>query len=110
MALLFFRWIFSVSKLPDAIESIMSTIVYLLFFGFIIRYAIPLLKSKPKMKYQGRSNDHGSAHWASYPDFLKANNPDGGNLGLVLGVSGILRPKPGHLITVAAPVQVKVHV
>lgn len=101
LALLFFRWIFSVSKLPDAIESIMSTIVYLLFFGFIIRYAIPLLKSKPKIQYQGRSTDHGSAQWASYPDFLRANNPDGGNLGLVLGVSGILRPKPGHLITVA---------
>ena len=75
--------------------------MYLLFFGFIIRYSIPLLKSNPKIKYQGRSNDHGSAQWASYPDFLRANNPDGGNVGLSLGVSGILRPKSGHLITVA---------
>lgn len=101
MALLLFRWVFSVSQLPEAIESIMSTIVYLLFFGFIIRYAIPLLKSKPKVQYQGRSTDHGSAQWASWPDFVKANNPEGGYSGLVLGVSNLLRYKQGHLITVA---------
>ena len=101
LALLFFRWIISASKFPGIIDSIISTIVYGLFIAFIIKYALRLIRLSPKQKYQGRSTDHGSAHWTNYQDFLRANNPEGGTLGLVLGVSGIVRPKGGHLITVA---------
>ncbi|MBL7736563.1 MAG: type IV secretory system conjugative DNA transfer family protein, partial [Chitinophagaceae bacterium] len=101
LALLFFRWIFSIAGLPESIRSIMSTIVYLIFWGFLIKYAIRLIKIKPKVQSQGINMDHGSARWANYADFMRANNPEGGNSGLVLGVSGLLRSKPGHLITVA---------
>jgi len=103
LALLFFRWIFSISGLPESIRGIMSTIVYLIFWVFLIKYAIRLIKIKPnnKVQSQGRNTDHGSAHWADFGDFAKANDPDGRTEGLVLGFGGVVRSKPGHLITVA---------
>jgi type IV secretion system protein VirD4 len=73
---------------------------WVVFIYLLVRF-IRKIFSTPKVQPVARNTEHGSAHWASWPDFVKANNPEDGYLGLVLGAAGLLRSKQGHLITVA---------
>ncbi|RAJ05412.1 type IV secretion system protein VirD4 [Chitinophaga skermanii] len=71
------------------------------FLFLLVRFGRKLFKGTTTQGPTRRNTDHGSAHWASFDDFYLANNPNKASAGLVLGVAGLVRPKQGHLITVA---------